>query len=387
MIHKVDIIFCRDHLMWIVGLQCQLLEAICDVNILSPQVTETWVIGLLAQLDRDWVTKICRSYKPRQKIRVTLLQHMQAIADFPEQIKIDLFNAFKHDLQVLEDLDHGIRPGRTMRNITSIGNKKQQESIRGFFEIFYEPNLNKGKGYLITITGNEPVKFDRSHFVRHYKRENKVKVCPLCDGQLGQTQVDHFYPKSHYPFLSCHPLNLVPICKDCNMFPYKGTKLPIDHKLLTDQMEGWFHPVFEPLADWRNKNQHPPSTQFRVEFVRINGSTTTMLKSDDARITKRLENLDTLIDLQARWQDECINQYQGVIDIIQDYHVEWERSMTEDELVQRLEDLSRDAKARIGTRPHAILEFFYTQQAAQRDPKLFQELWIENIDGDPLTGM
>src|SRR6266545_5597674 len=273
-LHKVKVSFCRDHLMWVVRLQRQLLEAICDVSVCGTHVTEPWVITQLPQLDHQWVTGLCQSYKSKQKPRMTLLAYMEAMADYPPAVKTELLEAFKHDLQVLEDLERGVRPGRTMRGIQAIGNKQQQKEIRAFFELFYEPNFDKGKGYPTTTIGNQPVNFDRSHFVEQFKDENTfTAVCPLCDGQRGIAQVDHFYPKSRYPFLSCHPLNLIPICKDCNMAPCKGEKPPIAHRAQTNQMEEWFHPVLEPLADWTDSATHPNSSQFRIEFKRKNGPT------------------------------------------------------------------------------------------------------------------
>ncbi len=374
--------------MWVVRLQRQLLEAICDVSVCGTHVTEPWVITQLPQLDHQWVTGLCQSYKSKQKPRMTLLAYMEAMADYPPAVKTELLEAFKHDLQVLEDLERGVRPGRTMRGIQAIGNKQQQKEIRAFFELFYEPNFDKGKGYPTTTIGNQPVNFDRSHFVEQFKDENTfTAVCPLCDGQRGIAQVDHFYPKSRYPFLSCHPLNLIPICKDCNMAPCKGEKPPIAHRAQTNQMEEWFHPVLEPLADWTDSATHPNSSQFRIEFKRKNGPTAPVPASDDRRTTKRLENLDKLIRINSRWHDELKNQYMAAIRIIQSYRRERKQGMTEQELVRRLELWAEEAKSKIGIEIHCILKHFYFKEAAQRDTKLFLELWIENTDGDPFLSL
>jgi len=52
-----------------------------------------------------------------------------------------------------------------------------------------------------------------------------LKVCPFCDClyHKGTISIEHYLPKSIYPFLAVHPINLIPCCEDCN-----GTKRDID---------------------------------------------------------------------------------------------------------------------------------------------------------------
>jgi len=60
-----------------------------------------------------------------------------------------------------------------------------------------------------------------------------ISICPYCNRQyiftaskveedgsekwVARPQLDHFYPKSKYPFLSCSFYNLIPSCPTCNM--------------------------------------------------------------------------------------------------------------------------------------------------------------------------
>jgi HNH endonuclease len=56
-----------------------------------------------------------------------------------------------------------------------------------------------------------------------------IKVCPYCNNQYTQTlekedgtnkvqfQLDHFYPKSIYPYLAISFYNLIPSCANCNL--------------------------------------------------------------------------------------------------------------------------------------------------------------------------
>ena len=53
---------------------------------------------------------------------------------------------------------------------------------------------------------------------QHYDQlvlSSPQRKCPFC-GFGRATTLDHFLNKSHYPWLSIVPANLVPACKDCN---------------------------------------------------------------------------------------------------------------------------------------------------------------------------
>ena len=92
----------------------------------------------------------------------------------------------------------------------------------------------------------------------------EISICPYCNRQyittaskvlddgsekwVARPQLDHFYPKSKYPFLSCSFFNLIPSCPACNMG--KNDK---DTKTLYPYLEG-----FRNLDGSRN-------AQFRIE--------------------------------------------------------------------------------------------------------------------------
>ncbi|GAA3250760.1 hypothetical protein ACFO1B_44035 [Dactylosporangium siamense] len=66
--------------------------------------------------------------------------------------------------------------------------------------------------------------------------KSALEVCPLCN-QRKVEQVDHHLPKTLYPALAVTPLNLVPICSDCNKF--KLDQAPVSADLQT------LHPYYE----------------------------------------------------------------------------------------------------------------------------------------------
>ena len=60
-----------------------------------------------------------------------------------------------------------------------------------------------------------------------------LKTCPYCNRNYTFTidekgrvkpEIDHFYPKSLYPFLACSYFNLIPSCPTCNGLGVKGSK-------------------------------------------------------------------------------------------------------------------------------------------------------------------
>lgn len=71
--------------------------------------------------------------------------------------------------------------------------------------------------------------YNRELFHDNFKDDNKIFVCPYCDSSdisdNGNLEVEHFWPRSKYPFLSMNPLNLYSSCKACNRpATGKGTK-------------------------------------------------------------------------------------------------------------------------------------------------------------------
>ena len=64
-------------------------------------------------------------------------------------------------------------------------------------------------------------KFNRGIFKTNFKLENELYVCPYCDSDTISNErngwIEHFLPKSKFPYLSCNPFNLIPSCTACNV--------------------------------------------------------------------------------------------------------------------------------------------------------------------------
>lgn len=77
--------------------------------------------------------------------------------------------------------------------------------------------------------------FDKYQFVKNMN----LKVCPYCGRQkinvasipnkrVSKPPIDHFLPKSKYPFLAVSFYNLIPCCTTCNDMANKGEFDPLD---------------------------------------------------------------------------------------------------------------------------------------------------------------
>lgn len=109
---------------------------------------------------------------------------------------------------------------------------KQKQTFINFFDIpeplkkifinfFYNKFFSDEKIWNFFDTSS----FSRSDFHNNFKIENNLFVCPYCDIDttinIGNNQIEHFWPKSQFPFLAMNALNLISSCHSCNM-PFEG---------------------------------------------------------------------------------------------------------------------------------------------------------------------
>jgi hypothetical protein len=96
----------------------------------------------------------------------------------------------------------------------------------------------------------------RDKFGEKLQKENEIYICPYCEKNyinLVETEnktikpdLDHFYPKSKYPFLACCIENLIPACQVCN------SRLKGDKEISINPFE---NRVFEDFEFSYNGNQ------------------------------------------------------------------------------------------------------------------------------------
>lgn len=80
-------------------------------------------------------------------------------------------------------------------------------------------------------------KFNKLEFVKKIK----IDTCPYCNRSyiyylsptgLIKPEIDHFFPKSFYPFLGISFYNMIPACQTCNGFGAKEDKKPHEEDLV-----------------------------------------------------------------------------------------------------------------------------------------------------------
>jgi 5-methylcytosine-specific restriction endonuclease McrA len=100
---------------------------------------------------------------------------------------------------------------------------------------------------------------------------HSVDVCPYCNrnwifsGEKATAEIDHFYPKETYPFLSCCYNNLVPVCHSCNH--KKGTSLIFFNPFLKDKIADFnfgFAPFHQSFVIYETFNDPNYEKQFKT---------------------------------------------------------------------------------------------------------------------------
>ncbi len=89
--------------------------------------------------------------------------------------------------------------------------------IKIFKDYFYDKFF--GIAWIWTdLVGKE---YTRGMFKTNFKIENELYVCPYCDSDTISNErnawIEHFLPKSKFPYISCNYLNLLPSCTSCNV--------------------------------------------------------------------------------------------------------------------------------------------------------------------------
>ena len=367
MLHKLNIPSCRSHLEWIVQLQQTLLAGLTNPALTPAGVTVAWVIAQWPGLDERWIINFCSRKDEITGLRQPMLAHMRTIAAFPANLKQELLAAFDND-QLFPQAFANPPQAHVLCGLAFLPDDAMGSAVRGLLETFYSPTFYRSIGYRIPQPDNSLIDFDKTAFVERFDGENpNVQVCPYCDGSREGAQVDHFYPKSDYPALSCHPLNLIPICSGCNSTSNKGSKLPLTLG------------AGSPTAEWLHPYLRPASGTLEVRFETSTEGVVPALFSADPQVQVRLHNLEQLLNLKKRWRSALQRHIQATQNKIRVYFTKAGRALTRDELITKLQDLAANAECEIGLLPFCLIEMHYLQQAAAQIQTAFDELWEYNL--------
>ena len=235
---------CVSDLNWVMQFQRDLITEVTKPTTYPSTVTIGWVVSLRTDIAAGWLSDFCSRKDKVAGSNRTMLELMKAIAGMSAAKKTRILGAFNNNTGFEVAFDPVNPQPHPLAPISALNDQTAERTVRAFFVSFYDPNMYGGYGY--QIPRRPAIKFDRDQYINTFKSTNRtVGVCVLCDGDLGDPDLDHFYSKKVYPELACHPANLIPICKTCNSRARKGEKPPLDEHA-PDPMERWLHPIYEP---------------------------------------------------------------------------------------------------------------------------------------------
>jgi hypothetical protein len=126
--------------------------------------------------------------------------------------------------------------------------------------------------------------FNRTKYKENFQAENKLTICPYCDADTIASSrngwIEHFLPRSKFPYVCCNPRNLVPSCTSCNVSGTgKGTNY-LNPMVTQFQMQ---------IGDLTN-------FQFKANKIII-----------DTHTDLKIENFLTLLQLRKRYQEPGVH--------------------------------------------------------------------------------
>lgn len=356
MLHRINPV-CTDQFTWVADLQRKLLEAVCTNGVTAALVTPDWLYTKLINVDKQWFDRFLQQ---KDKVRgngkgLTILENLQRIAGASTQNKQLILAIYQNNREI--DTLYQDMPVNRIRKITETGSdsgaKALQITYRAFMSSFYDPVFYDG--YPATL-GNSTEFFNRETLVARFKKDNDIRVCVLCDMDLNDPDVDHFFSKKEFPELACHPANLVPICKSCNGRARKGEKAPLDFDE-PQQCSNWFHPYYRQV-DWDDVN---------ITFLQPDGSLHPTLSSNTADTQQRLGKLDFLIDLQERWNANWDHIFRTTV-------TQLRKPRAGRDLTNRVHEMAEDWFEELGHSSSAILRSTFLRTVAAGEQNLLERI-------------
>jgi hypothetical protein len=285
----------ESRLLWqIVGLQHRVFVALCNPTLARGDIDTDWLRGVWPQQDPGWV------YRFSLGGNESPLLPLRIIARAPLGTRQFILEQFRQQIRVRRIFDSGGAAFRQLPSIKEPGGKIAQ-AVQEFCKCCYDRlghNTQRNwQGYVFTA----PLNISKSTYKIACSTANaqRLTVCPYCDGQNNDAELDHYYPQSRFPFLSCLPQNLVPVCSSCNdAYVAKGDDAPLTAGP-PQSTDDWLHPLFRPASDAAYIEIAGPPTAANVE-----------LRSPDPAELRRLQNhFDLIKTLGQRWRTAVVNYW------------------------------------------------------------------------------
>lgn len=131
--------------------------------------------------------------------------------------------------------------------------------------------------FTVSINGQDQDAFlycyDKSRKLRKSVIDShSIDVCPFCNrnwifsGKNATAELDHFYPKSKYPFLACSYFNLIPVCHTCNHL--KGDTI-FSYNPLLERNTADFDFLYIPDNDKGQIKEYMSDSSYEIQFSRL----------------------------------------------------------------------------------------------------------------------
>jgi hypothetical protein len=349
-LHRINPV-CTDQFTWVADLQRKLLEAVC-ADVTPQDVTTDWLCIQVSSVNKTWFEKFVEQKDKVANSNQSILQNLKILAGANQQGKQTILAIYRNnrELAALYQTNTQSR----IRKVTELGNAALQAAYRGFTSSFYDPVFYAGYP---TTSGNLP-DFNREKLVVKFIKDNDIAVCVLCDMDLNDPDVDHFFSKKEFPELACHPANLVPICKSCNGRARKGEKAPLDFEE-AQQCEKWFHPYYRQI-DWDDVS---------ICFDNPDGSIRPSLSAQTLAIQQRLDKLESLIGLGERWDAKLNHIFRTTIKKLKQARYA--------ELRDKLQEWADSKDCEVRLESSAILHAAFLHAAADNNQNILNKLQQE----------
>lgn len=295
MLHKINPPLCIGQLKQIIQFQRCVLAFACKLrsplslqqkNLEAEFGTEVggWLWGKL------WITRRTTGIQEPSDLHKAVKKFADLMSREPT-LETLILDAFDHDIRFQNHLSDS-----EFTFTYNFLSQSARQAIRELLELFYTDLL--ALGFPGAIHG-EKESLNRDKVVDAFWKANpKLEVCPACDRPRSPmvnnkiySDVDHFLPKSSYPFLSIHYFNLVPLCLDCNR-TLKGDRDPIDDSR-NAPLTHTFHPYLNPALDQVNVK-----TYRNTEGVRI-----IQIEDKVGMPSRRVDSINRVFKLEREWLD------------------------------------------------------------------------------------
>jgi len=115
------------------------------------------------------------------------------------------------------------------KRLIKIFKRKYPELTQSYATKELQPNIYKVIDYLFVARGYVSFKGFKNYNAYTFVKALNLKTCPYCNisyiaflekeknnDKIRRAELDHFFPKSVYPFLAVNFYNLIPSCSTCN---------------------------------------------------------------------------------------------------------------------------------------------------------------------------